>query len=379
MQRSNARKTADGEEFLLVRILKLMYEDLDLEFLHDLFEFLNKNNSTLSREKVIRIEHVGADSSGIGRVEYICENKTIYFDTKCGKGLLLVSILKLIYENRESSYDLFGFLNKIYSTLNNEKVIRIEHIGADSRGIGDIKCICENKPIYIETKFGKDTLANIGQNSLTSQGVFSDALSWSEFRKTQGFDKSIADILQKHNSSNVDITKRSSLADFVREIKTKLGVQKNTEPILRDIIENNKPNIEEAQSLMSVIEIANENKKDYIKYLSTRALDQDKLKKFFNSVSSGITPKKRLIPEDNYEYYYVTPSEIKKINKLDLDNFAKEEFSVKFHDTYIEITNGEETVRVVFHWKNVMQGIQTPCLNLFRIKNNEKKEADLLP
>lgn len=281
--------------------------------------------------------------------------------------IVLANLLSSIYvKQHDKKYNIYDYLEKLHPILSKEEVIEVKHVGKDSRGLGDLAVYCQNKVIFVETKFGKDTLANIGEDSLTEASIWEDALSWSEFREAVKMEQQVIDILSPLNSEGLDLQKPNVRADFVRALKIKLEITKNTEPTLLKIIEDKSEHLEIASALKKIIDIANQNKKEYVAYLSTRVINHENLKKFLSNLLSGITPTKKVETTLPYELYYMTPKEIIKVPIETYQAMNLDQFSVVYNDNSVELKAGTESVKVVFHWKNVMQGIQTPCLNVFK-------------
>jgi len=281
---------------------------------------------------------------------------------------VLSNLINQLYSNKSKNYSLFEYIIRLDPILKKENVIEVKHTGNDSKTLGDIAIYCENKIIFVETKFGRDTLANIGENSLTEAGLFNSITqNWTDFRESSGFNQKIIEILSPFNPDMLDLTKANIRADFVRALKIRLNISKNTEPVLIEICKKeNDENKPLAEALLQIIELANQNKKDYINYLKNSEINRVNLKKFFNSISCGITPNKKVETETPYEFYYLTPKDVKKVDLSSYEAISEDLYSISFMENHLEISNGTETIKVVFHWKNVMQGIQTPCLNIFK-------------
>jgi len=184
--------------------------------------------------------------------------------------------------------------------------------------------------------YSMNTLANIGQSSLTDYGVF-DCISWRNFRRSD-FDR---------------IKSKLSLEHSMKEIK-------DTFPLIKESIES----------------LALEDKKQYINLLSHNEIDKEKLKVFVMNCLLGTCKKKSykkdITMEDFKKSYLILVNnkmETKDINKfemfneLDLDNLF-----IKYSDgaTSIKVSNNEHDIlSISFHWKNKFQGGETPCLNVF--------------
>lgn len=185
-------------------------------------------------------------------------------------------------------------------------------------------------------EYSFNTLANIGQNSLTDYGVF-DVISWRDFRKKR-FDKEKA-VLAKNMS---------------------MGHIKNNEPAIRAAIEK----------------LALEDKLAYIRLLSLSDYDKNKLKIFLLNCLLGTCKKKSYkydigIEDLSSSNFVLVNSKKEKLilNKkdifksIDFDNllfvFYDNRTHIKVYDSSMEI------LKISFHWKNKFQGGETPCLNIF--------------
>lgn len=190
-----------------------------------------------------------------------------------------------------------------------------------------------------------NTLANIGQNSLTDYGCF-EGKSWSTFREETGFE-------EYRWESFKTFYKYKSKQDFYR-VANDFKI-KNPE-LTKDIEERSRIDREE-----------------YIDYILTTNQNIDKNRIFLFNMFSGRTTKNK------FKYDLTT---IEKDFKIILKNDKKEKV-IMYSDYIDEETLGElrftkcgrtsvslgddmrEFIRVSFHWKNKFQGCQTPCLNVF--------------
>lgn len=264
------------------------------------------------------------------------------------------------------------FVRQIIMDAKDFSSCAIEYTGSEYLKIGDLRLsgnIRGKRVVRVyELKFGKDTLANIGENSLTDVGglgFFKDVLSWKDYRSRYGFDSKVKRELLRINKNVLEMN-NSQVANFVRRVKKEIGVEKNCE-IKIDQILNNSSNfpvqiVLKAEVLKNIIQAANQNKEKYIKYLrsKSRFIDIKKLRQFYYQLSLGVTPNKEDLEE--YEYYYLTPDGVKHVSKI-----KRLKLKVLFGKQHILIHGPEFDLKIVFHWKNVMQGIQTPCLNIFKI------------
>ena len=184
--------------------------------------------------------------------------------------------------------------------------------------------------------FKFNTLANIGQDSLTKYKIF-NCISWRDFRKLQ-FDK------EKEKISN-------NLS-------------------MKEIKENHVDKKEKIENLST------EDKINYINLLKTSSYDREALKIFLINLLKGSCKRNHYnanISEEDLEssnYILVNSSgEEKMINKKKLFegiNFNNLYFKFEDKATSIKVCDGKNDIlRISFHWKNKFQGGETPCLNIF--------------
>lgn len=259
--------------------------------------------------------------------------------------------------------------------------IKAQHLGDSYDTIGDIKIkLPDNQVVFIETKMsdtkeGKGTKANISQDALTENGLFKGKIkSWSEFRSDNNHYGWVSKYLDSFGKYPNLISKISNLtkriewkARFLRDRGGKVGAQ-----ILEQISNKDR-----------------EEKLDYLNYLKTQKQNSDNVKKFFILIMLGIHVQEllgRLIKRDNFfeevenSYIYYANSYrgkiiVRKDNvKEKVDGLSRKysEFKIIFPENrtqckIVGLRSGkqDELLTVVFHWKNVAQGIQTPCLNIF--------------
>ena len=256
-----------------------------------------------------------------------------------------------------------------------------EHIGNTyGTSIGDIKLI-GIKDIFIELKFlkrGTGTRANISQDALTNNNLFSQSpLSWSQFREQNNFSEHIFGLLINCQCYGIDILQLPLTSANIQ----KLG------RIVRDKSEFDV-NVQRVKNKIS--DYANKNKLEYIRYLSSHDYHKDFIKKFAvlllmgRHTSDSLNEFKKYdfqetldkIP-DNYEIVYVlkkaghdiykTEKLYKFINKIESYDvrlsFPEDETNITID--FLKDGSWIKTIRFSYHWKNVFQGIQTPCLNVF--------------
>jgi len=284
-------------------------------------------------------------------------------------------------------------------------VVRAEFIGRTYSEPGNIKLFLANGRVaYIELKLvesGKGTRANLGQNALTEFRLFKgdNILSWQEFRRRKNFDD---EVLRRLNTySNYDKVKLSKYRGGEKERKARY---------LRDIL-NPKPGeaIETAvrramgsqdpvlrlaaMVVKGILELARMDKLEYIEYLQSLEQDPESIKRFTILILLGVHKEDVLrrafrgfnqliisLKEGLFVYrtYYVRKRDCRicaeDLTTLIVKLLSSSDFRITFppNETCCEIEyrdpdSGawEKLLRVVFHWKNVFQGIATPCLNIF--------------
>jgi hypothetical protein len=123
-------------------------------------------------------------------------------------------------------------------------------------------------------------------------------------------------------------------------------------------------------------------KKGYINYLKNQEYNKLNLKKFVllllfgrhteQMIMEGMknSINKILNKKAKYEIYYIYDSKVIEKNYSEIKKILNEDLEIEFgsEETNIIIrTTKTKTniIRIVFHWKNVFQGIKTPCLNIF--------------
>ena len=294
-----------------------------------------------------------------------------------------------------------------------EKVIRsdfdtiksVEHIGnIYGKGeIGDIKILTENDPrwLYIELKMsetprGKGTLANISQDALTNSKLFfgDNLFSWNNFRNNKHFDHKVIDELNKYNkypdllnrgSTNSQISKKAVF--LKKKIQNFLGLSHRAS-IANMICSHIKTKgiAEIAQICCNIINMAREDKISYLNYLSKITQNEENIKKFAIAMLIGYHTKNQLnhilsihyyeilkILESYYVYYTNEKSGKVRVSSDDLgkdiSQILQQNLRIEFpkEQTNCLIKSDNKTIlRIVFHWKNKFQGIETPCLNIFK-------------
>jgi len=294
-----------------------------------------------------------------------------------------------------------------------EKVIRrdfgkiksAEHIGnIYGKGeIGDIKILTEKntKWLYIELKMsetpkGKGTLANISQDALTTSKLFSGSkiISWNNFRKKKKFDQKVIDGLNTYKnypdsfnrgSINTQISKKAAFLKI--KVQKFLGLSSKTgiSNIVCNYI-NTKGLAEIAQICCNIINMARKDKISYLNYINSFPQNKNNIKKFTIAMLIGyhiraqlkhilnIQYQEILKILESYHVYYT--NEISGKIKVSSDDLGKDISQVMQGNIRIEFpkdqtnclikSNNKNLLRIVYHWKNKFQGIETPCLNIFK-------------
>ena len=280
---------------------------------------------------------------------------------------------------------MLGFVNFIKKCFPGYK--KVKHIGNKYDGLlGDIKIYQKSGNVeYLELKAsetptGKGTLANISQNALTEYCLIlaakgEEILNWSDFRKRNGFEEMV-----KFFINEFDYPRKFSFDEKARFLRKKAN-EKNKEAIgIKKLITN----------------LAKMDKKEYINYIRRFRINEDHLKKFIFCMLNGIHIKKDVqgfmaktkIVDLKRSYTLVTTlyanikngkiiisREQNKVGVL-LDHYDNFRFSFPLESedkiyTYIccyKKTHLKEETKILgltYLWKNIFQGIKTPCINVF--------------
>ena len=315
----------------------------------------------------------------------------------------LLNNQKVIEEQKKNKWFPHALKLKKVIIKNFGNIESSEHIGNTYSGgeIGDIKILTENNKnwIYIELKMseskkGKGTLANISQDALTNSNLFKsrDIYSWSKFRRVNDFDKLILDELNQYTKYPNNLNKGS-----INQQKIKKGVflkkeflhftkkKRNIANFVCDYVKT--PGISDVASIIcSIINYAKEDKINYLNYLRKFEQNPEFIKKFIIAMLIGYHTQNQIkyileLPYDDilkildtYYVYYTNERNGNVIVSTDnlgkeIQNIIKSDVKITFlkDKTNCIIQSGTKNVlRVVFHWKNKFQGIETPCLNIFK-------------
>lgn len=265
-----------------------------------------------------------------------------------------------------------------------KKIVSAEHLGDSYDTVGDIKLTTlGRKEIFIETKMsdtksGIGTKANISQNALTENLLFHDNVkSWNEFREEKNHEKWV----MKH------LDEFSKYPARVKNIGNSPEQKENKARFLRDLAK--KGNKKARGILNEIREKDRKEKFDYLDYLKTQKQNPKMIKRFLVLIMLGIHTKKpinNLIKRKNFFseikdlYIYYSNSYKGKVN-VKRENAEErirdllgryEDFRITFpkgltHCKIVGIKDKKERplLQIVLHWKNIAQGIKTPCLNIF--------------
>ncbi|MEM2499354.1 MAG: hypothetical protein QXU30_04330 [Sulfolobales archaeon] len=267
---------------------------------------------------------------------------------------------------------------------------------------GDIKLISsEGKTIYIELKLvekGKGTRANISQDALTKLGLIYNpsgpTISWSQFRKKNNFDKRVLDELERFKAYPPSVRRKEEKARYLRDKLIRPSPGSPVDKRAHELLSSSRDPKERlaAEIVLNILKIARDDKISYLKYLKGLHQDSENIKKFaillllgfhkMNALKKGFENFDKVIASlnsgnFNFRTYYV----IKESCEVILEDLScwipkllQANFKIEFPEGETNVTIGYSDVngdgykpilRVVFHWKNVFQGIQTPCLNVF--------------
>jgi len=259
-----------------------------------------------------------------------------------------------------------------------------KHLGNRYDNTGDILLKLPSDELYLEikmsdTKSGIGTKANISQDALTENKLFiGDVISWSSFRKAKNHELWVSKYLNLFNKYPKKIINISNgkaqieeKARYLRDRKIKI---KN---ILKKISEEDR-----------------KEKLEYLNYLCQQKQNSEMIKRFYILLMLGIHKKEFIADLINKEGFF---DEVKNLliyygNRSKGDIMVRKEdvgenigkflksssvFKIVFpvsvtHCKIIKINQDkkkEELLQVVFHWKNIAQGIKTPCLNIFDLNS----------
>ncbi len=276
----------------------------------------------------------------------------------------------------------FAIAKKIREDFPNIK--KACHLGNRYDNTGDILVFSNGKEFFIETKMsdtktGIGTKANISQDALTENFLFkNNPKSWSEFRRDKKHEDWVNEYLNRFK-------------------KYPKHILKITNPILqkeekaRHLRELKKRNDKTAANILNLIHERDKKEKiEYLNYLKVQKQQKEMIKRFFVLITLGSQLKEeleKLIKSEGFfkeaQNLFVYYSNIlrnrvivrkedvgEKVRRI-LEKFLDFEIIFPRNVTHCKIIgikkNGskEPLLQIVFHWKNIAQGIKTPCLNIF--------------
>ncbi len=280
----------------------------------------------------------------------------------------------------------FSIADKIKNDFS--KITTAHHLGDRYDNTGDILIVSDKKKLFIElkmsdTKLGIGTKANISQDALTENFLFVGKVkNWSKFRQEKRHNEWVIKYLNRGSAYPKNLLKiinsvslKEAKARFLRGLAKKGN--KVAKQILGDI--RNKDRIE---------------KIEYLNYLRSRKQNGEFIKRFFILIFMGIHKKeilKELIGEkdifkevENLFIYYANCDNGRIV--LRRENIGEKiraiiqgcsNFKIIFPHgmtccKIIAIKNRAEIplLQIVLHWKNISQGIKTPCLNIFDLSDS---------
>jgi hypothetical protein len=175
-------------------------------------------------------------------------------------------------------------------------------------------------------------------------------------------------------------------------LKEVIGASGDTMPIVKEVLNSQSSSTKEklaAEIIKNIMEKDRDGKIEYIYYLKTLDQNHENIKKFLFLILAGSHTYKSLTAQWNidlpqiietlrhrYFVYYVYKGTLR--TELEdysgkLRNLLDKEIYILFGENQTNVllafedNKGNEIpiLRIVFHWKNKFQGIETPCLNIF--------------
>lgn len=273
------------------------------------------------------------------------------------------------------------------------------HLGNRYDNTGDILIVSNKGEFFLEikmsdTKSGIGTKANISQDALAENYLFAGSVkSWSKFRQDKNHDKWVNDCLNrftKYPKHILRITnpvlRKEEKARYLRELK--------------------KRKDKEAAGILNIIHGRDKAEKiKYLDYLNRQKQKSEMIKRFFILITLGIHREgelRSLIEKDSFfqeiQNLFVYYSNITKdkifVRKEDMGEKIKNilkkfsEFKIIFPKgvTHCKIVNvkgrsQQPLLQIVLHWKNIAQGIKTPCLNIFDLtakKTSDQRRSEII-
>lgn len=257
------------------------------------------------------------------------------------------------------------------------------HLGNRYDDTGDILIISNEEEIFIEvkmsdTKLGIGTKANISQNALTENHLFvGKTKSWSKFRQGKKHEKWVVDYLNQFGRYPKDIL----------EINNPVSQKEEKARYLRGL--KGKKNKVAIKILDAVRARDKKEKMEYLNYLSKREQHEEMVRRFLVLIILGIHRKEVLAglinnndffeEAQNLFIYYANISKDQITVRRENAGRKVKEIIKEFSGFKIVFPKGvthckiigtkaksqRPLLQIVFHWKNIAQGIKTPCLNIF--------------
>lgn len=302
--------------------------------------------------------------------------------------MLLMRKRPLIDKNHKWFKHMLAFANYLNKTYPDFR--RVKHIGNQyGQTRGDLELITKShKTVYIElkaseTESGKGTLANISQDALTEYGLVSSQgkkklLSWSEFRETKNFKQKIKRLLGQYQFPN------------------RIGFYQQAR-LIREKAKQDDPRAIKIKNAISIL--AKEDKSDYLNHIRQSSINEANLKKFVFCLLTGIHTKRAILSfikgttvrelekflgavitlYANLKGNKVVITRDRSIPAILFKPSTKLEFSfpkesggrVYTYITYFQEKDKRKRPKkllgLVLHWKNIFQGVKTPCINVFLV------------
>lgn len=310
-------------------------------------------------------------------------------------------------QKRFSKHKLYNCTKALYKRIKKDfpSVQKGKHIGNTYGSIGNIKItLTGGKEVYLELKFlssGTGTRANIGQDSLTDLKLIASkngkkGVAWSTFREERKHLRWVRKLLNKYKyyPKKIKEIKKGKKEIYQKALCLKKVIKvkkRNSAKVAREVLLQSKISSKKKKAAEIILEIIKRDRKEKLKYLNyLRGLKQNhkNIKKFLFLIMAGNHTKKLLeekwsntLPEiistfkKDYYTYYVYKKSLgveKEDHRKKLKNLINKKIFLSFpkKQTNVLICFKEDKktttlLRVVFHWKNKFQGIQTPCLNIF--------------
>jgi len=260
---------------------------------------------------------------------------------------------------------------------------KAQHLGNRYDTVGDIMIKTDKGEKYFEvkmsdSKLGIGTKANISQNALTEYRLFKNkAKSWKEFRSQRKHQQWVMKLLTRFKNYPPKITKldnptilKEEQARYLRRLRGQ-GDKK-------------------ARQILAVIRKRDQQEKiDYLSYLRRQAQNRERVKRFMVLIIAGVHTKEKiknyieqrnfLGQAMNFLVYYsnlnngqilIRKEEVGRRIKQILKQYQTFKIVFPYKVTHCKLmgvrnNNREPLLQIVLHWKNISQGIKTPCLNIF--------------